>query len=334
MRGRSKLLAPRGFTLVELLVVIGIIALLISILLPALNSARRQANTVKCASAMREIANAMAMYVNDNKGWAPPLRAYGPPNYTISYTNWNPPQDQALANQYWFCFLAKYVTRKMEGQVNDTKNANNTGSDRQNQMQNNILWGCPEWQPYVDTAFTGGLQPNDPGFGFNGFPEYTSTFPKPNMMIGDGSPFPVAAGDGERVSGVNPQTNGDWGNPLHGTWYRFNKYTNASQRCLVADSNWYFIECTAVPSINGPTQGQKVYNDQVVWIQTTGVDGETPVDVYRHGRLPPLAAGGNSGSYANTGGKIGYNILYCDGHVATINDRAEIYRSVRMRYPG
>ncbi len=65
MRGRS------AFTLVELLVVIGIIALLISILLPALTKARESANQVKCGAQQRQILQGMMLHANDHRGYMP-----------------------------------------------------------------------------------------------------------------------------------------------------------------------------------------------------------------------------------------------------------------------
>lgn len=61
----------KAFTLVELLVVIGIIALLISVLLPALTRARESARAIKCLSNMRQITQAVVAFANDHRGFMP-----------------------------------------------------------------------------------------------------------------------------------------------------------------------------------------------------------------------------------------------------------------------
>jgi len=78
----------RGFTLVELLVVIGIISVLISLLLPALERVRLQAKAVKCQSNLRQVGLALMMYSNDNHNWVPEDFIYGDPNSTSANYRW------------------------------------------------------------------------------------------------------------------------------------------------------------------------------------------------------------------------------------------------------
>jgi len=77
----------KAFTLIELLVVISIIALLVSILLPALNEARSTARRVMCAANMHSMGTGVATYALDNKGYGPPQRWYssGPWTSTTIY---------------------------------------------------------------------------------------------------------------------------------------------------------------------------------------------------------------------------------------------------------
>lgn len=117
---------PQGFTLVELLVVIGIIGLLISMLLPALSKARQQAYSVNCMSNLRQCGISLLMYANDNNAWFFPVGPWNGVEFESLGTNKNPDErwptrvflDQFYPNPSVF---GGFGSRESDGEFADWK---------------------------------------------------------------------------------------------------------------------------------------------------------------------------------------------------------------------
>lgn len=314
----------RGFTLVELLVVIAIIAILIAILLPALQAVRRQAMMTKCATQMRELGNAMLLYANDNKGYLPSPRISTPWDVMgILYDKGATEVPGKVVNENikWWNFLGKYMTKGSY--------MAQTATDI-NEMKASVFW-CPSFEGYTDGAavnLLGGYNRNLPGYGMNW---WLLNADEPTSQLNSNG-FPSGARQVERFSDYTG--NGSGSGPTQGSWYKLVQYRHPAERALLADARQWYLEAKRVPP-GQPIPGQRLNYSTNDYSNGTPGARQTTFDFYRHGRYPPIQDPTVlSGFYTPDGGRVAYNILYADNHVAAATDRETGYRACRMKFPG
>ena len=188
-----------AFTLVELLVVIGIIAILVGILLPSLNAARRSANNLKCQSNLRQIGLAFQMYGNTYKGYAPASYRY-PETFAVYTPQFGGWITQTNNEVYWWMRLE--IEKFLPGITSPV----------------NSVTTCPNHQePFM--PYTTGPRKEwfRCSYGINHF-----------MTISDGAAYGVGGPgvwDGlDDVSGHK--------------WPRINRAKNSSEKILVGEVSW------------------------------------------------------------------------------------------------
>jgi prepilin-type N-terminal cleavage/methylation domain-containing protein/prepilin-type processing-associated H-X9-DG protein len=294
-----------AFTLVELLVVIGIIAILVAILLPALQTARRQAMAVKCAAQMRELGTCFSLYAVENQGWFPVVQH---DNYVVGGLT-SPGTGNYAA--FWWNFIEKYYNKGRKLGVTSTTTIE-AGDQRQS-----LLWGCPAWEGWI-TGALGTMNRNMPGYGMNWEARITPSFP----AFGDGTAWKYKA---MRVTWSAP--------PMGGNFYKQSQWVTPSTKCLLADNRFFSME--QIPLINpnaveSDLPGQS-WNMALTYTTNPGQPGENTFDIYRHGKYPDRGSGNG---FKKDGGKVAFNVLYVDGHVATEITKVAAYKAIRQRFPG
>jgi prepilin-type N-terminal cleavage/methylation domain-containing protein/prepilin-type processing-associated H-X9-DG protein len=310
----------KAFTLVELLVVIGIIALLISILLPTLGKAREAARTVACASNGRQLALAMRLFAQEHRGYMPALsdKAWAYQNdptrsIWVYRSGTNPP---VLLD--WASSLLPYLgVKNVEWFVNAPNNVSK-------------VFLCPSDQATNfpgDYGTTNGTTPNGPGLViFNNMAPSTAGYPISygvNADIGANIDRSTNQGRFGLSDNMNvyagPLGSGGVGLPLNA---KLDKVRNSAEVLLIADCGVRYTAGEAVP-------GTPLDRHDLVYYTTNYMTSSAGMLAEDLGRLSGIAKTGwlqKRIPWDRHKKKI--NVAFCDGHGETINQGDE--RKVRV----
>jgi prepilin-type processing-associated H-X9-DG protein len=294
------------------LVVIGIIAIMIAILLPSLNAARRQAATLKCLSNLRQIGMAYQMYAHLNKQALPVIRQDTPDN-GITPTN--------QVNWYWSDMILPLVSKS--GKMNFQASGTNQQKDF-DAAKASVLWGCPTWEGWSVALsggissgnFIGGITKYENGYSMNYWPTMKPGYPANPASL----PPPTESAIRSTVVSVGtPQ------GPAIGKYFKLNQWSKPDEKMLICDSNLWLLGFEPVSTPGGKILGQNAFR------AFASSPGANNIDRYRHGKFPKLDSSGTM--FSTNGGLVRFNVLYVDGHAVTLSDIKEGYKAIRMQYP-
>jgi len=341
MRSHLPKTPRRGaFTLVELLVVIGIIAVLISVLLPVLGSARKSADKAKCLAAMHQIGDAYKMYAGDNRGAWP-----------VSVMFWS--TNGVMRDKRYHDFIAKYLMGTQSvtdpsGKVYSDNNMNFNGSCSSGTFgsvaayqthgpfgtpedpiwmgtlrdKNSVLWGCPSWSKFgFASQYDYGI---NNGYAMNFFPMAPNDLnaAKTNVDAAKTARI-IDAGNPLRFGTAPSNAGSDW----RGNYFKATAFSRQGERALLYDSvfnagytdaNWIIGKPTSVVD-RGTTYTFDPLDPSAI-LPPIG-DQYVSLDWNRHTRAKP-------GKVRNS--DLALNMLYCDGHAATVSTR-EAYQAIRFK---